>query len=124
MKIIGYHNSDIPPERNFLDGVVNYSEIKDTDADFVIDVTHVDLLLDPRKFLSKNLLIGGYYSDFIDNNGNLCIHGLFPSIRTTYPGLLYNVQVIASIRSNDILSEIAKTHIISYIPEPIVKIII
>ena len=43
MKIIGYHNSDIPPERNFLDGVVNYSEIKDTDADFVIDVTHVDL---------------------------------------------------------------------------------
>jgi hypothetical protein len=124
MKIIGYYTSDVAPERHFLDGIVKKADILDTDADFVIDITYVDLLLDPRDFITKNNLIGGYYSDYIDDNGNLCIHGLFPSVRTAYPGVLYNSSVITRIHSNDIFAEIAKSHIISYIPEPMVKIIL
>jgi hypothetical protein len=124
MKIIGYFTNDTPPERHYLDEIVKFTSFSDMSGDVAIDITNVDLLFDPRPFLKISNSIGAWYGDFLDHNGNYCIHGIFPSIKTVYPGLLFNLSVVSSLRSNNVLSEIANSHIVSYIPETLVKVIL
>ena len=120
MKIIGYTLRDnIPQSSPFVDEVVKFTRYSDLDCDYAIDVTVGELCIDPRPWIKD---AGAYYGDFFDAHGNYSLHSMFPSIRTTYPGIIYKVALLAECTTGNPLEEIARKNIISYIPRPIFKI--
>lgn len=120
MKIIGYTFRDNPPQSSpFVDEIVKFSSFADLDADYAIDITLGELDQDPRKWLSGG---AAYYGDYYDQHGTYSLHSMFPSIRTTYPGILYKCSDVADCTTKNPLEELAKQNVISYIPHPIFKI--
>lgn len=120
MKIIGYTLRDSAPDSSlFLDSVVKFTSYLDLDCDYAIDITAGELTEDPRPWMSD---AGAYYGDYLDRSGNYSLHSLFPSIRTTYPGILYKVSLLHECESTNPIEEIARKNIVSYIPRPIFKI--
>ena len=122
MKIIGYTLKDNTSP--FLDGVVKFGteEFKSAllDCDYAIDITSGQLVQDPRPFLD-----GGpaYYGDYYDQHGNYSLHSLFPSARTVYPGIIYKASLLLECSTKNPLEEIARANIISYVPQPLFKIL-
>lgn len=120
MKIIGMtqsNKSDYP----FLDGVVELKDIFSIESDFIVDVTNIVFIKDPREWLILDDITGAFYSDFYDKNGMYQVHGHFPSPRTYYPGLFIKTELAKTIDLNNSLRDLSKNYVISYIPEPLFK---
>ena len=122
MKITGYTFRDNPPKTSpFVDEVVaikDYSELK---SDYAIDITLGRLTEDPRPWLKDG---AAYYGDYFDQHGTYSLHSMFPSIRTTYPGMLYKVSLLEQCKTKNPLEEICKNNVIYYIPRPIFEIVV
>jgi hypothetical protein len=99
MKIIGVCEDPSKCNRDYLDDVV--SSGSNIVADYVVDLTLVDLILDPREFIGDKM--GAYYADFITNNGYR-LGGPFKIIR------------------GDFVGKDLKHEVIRYIPKPIFKV--
>lgn len=121
-KIIGYFTSESEPSgsRLYLDEVVKFTNFAEVQGDFAIDITGVRLRADPRPYLNMLDDFAAFYSDFIDKE-NYCLHSMFPSIRTIYPGIIYRSCFLQACTTANPLEELAKYKLISYIPEPLVE---
>jgi hypothetical protein len=121
MKIIGYTFPDKSAKsREFVDEVVVIKDYSELDGDYAIDLSYGSLDIDIRPYLKGD---GAYYGDYYDQYGNYSLHSQFPSVRTTYPGIVYKVSLLKECETKNPLEEIAKVDVISYIPKPIFKII-
>ena len=110
---------DNPPKSSpFVDEVVKLTKYSDLDSDYAIDITVGYLAEDPRPWMED---AGAYYGDYYDLNVTYSLHSMFPSIRTTYPGIIYKTSLLVDCKTDNPLQEIAKHSIISYIPRPIFK---
>ena len=122
MKITGYTFRDVAPKTSpFVDEIVIIKEYSDLQCDYAIDITLGELTEDPRKWMKD---LAAYYGDYIDQHGMYCLHSMFPSVRTTYPGILYKASLLAECKTKNPIEEIYKNNVISYIPRPIFKIVI
>lgn len=121
MSLIGY---SVNKTRNseFLDEVVEFSEYANLPGDYIVDVSNGVITADIEKWLCSNSNVGAFYGDFVDGEGNYSLHSLFPSVRTIYPGIIYRGDLLRQCTTSNPLEEIAKTHIISYIPEAFFRI--
>jgi hypothetical protein len=97
MKIIGICTDPSKASPAFLDAVVKPEDLKE--ADYVVDLTLVDLIADPREFISGHT---AYYADFINNGYRL--GGSFKIVRADHFG-------------KDL-----KHEVIRYIPKPVFKV--
>ena len=121
MKIIGYTLRDsVPASSPFLDEVVKFSTYEELDCDYAVDITSGQLVEDPRPFLKES---AAHYGDYYDQNGNYCLHSMFPSTRTVYPGIIFKASLLLGCSTTNPLEQIAKGNIISYVPRPLFKII-
>jgi hypothetical protein len=122
MKIIGYTFRDsVPKASPFLDEVVILEQYSGLVCDYAVDITLGELVEDPRPYLKGD---GAYYGDFFDQHGTYSLHSMFPSVRSTYPGILYKGSLLVDCKTKNPLEEICKNNVISYIPRPIFKIVI
>jgi hypothetical protein len=122
MKIIGYTFRDKAPKTSpFVDEVVILKEYSELQGDYAIDITLGELAEDPRPWLKD---AAAYYGDYFDQYGTYSLHSMFPSIRTTYPGMIYKTSLLVECKTKNPLEEICKNNTISYIPRPIFKIVI
>jgi hypothetical protein len=122
MKIIGYTSREILPKTSpFVDEVVKAGDYSNLDCDYAIDISLGELIEDPRPWLKD---AGAYYGDYFGQDGAYCLHSMFPSIRTNYPGILYKGSLLADCKTKNPLEEICKQNVIGYIPLPIFKIVV
>jgi len=122
MKITGYTFRDVAPLTSpFVDEVVSIKEFGCLNSDYAIDITLGELTEDPRYWLKG---AAAYYGDYFDQHGTYSLHCMFPSIRTTYPGILYKVSLLAECKTKNPIEEICKNNVISYVPRPIFRIVI
>lgn len=121
MSLIGY-TANKPRESEFLDDVVAFSGYATLPGDFLVDVSNGIITSDITDWLCENKNIGAFYGDFIDKAGNYSLHSVFPSIRTTYPGIIYRGDILRQCTTSNPLEEIARKHIVSYIPEAFFRI--
>jgi hypothetical protein len=121
MSLIGY-SSNKTHNAEFLDEVVEFSGYASLHGDYLVDVSNGVITADIKKWLCTNTNVGAFYGDFVDSNGSYSLHSLFPSVRTMYPGIIYKGDLLRQCTTSNPLEEIAKTHIISYIPEPFFRI--
>lgn len=121
MSLIGFTNNKIS-NSDFVDEVVQFTSFADVPGDYAVDISAGSLIYDVQSWLSTDSKIGAFYGDFLDKDGNYCLHSMFPSTRTVYPGIIYKGDLLRQCVTSNPLEEIAKTHIIAYIPTAIFRI--
>jgi len=121
MKLIGYTNNEIN-NSEFLDEVIKFTDFADITGDYAVDVSAGELIYNVKSWIYNHKDVGAFYGDFIDKDGNYCLHSMFPSIRTMYPGIIYKSELLHKCVTSNPLEEIGKAHIISYIPIAIFRI--
>jgi hypothetical protein len=89
---------------------------KDISYDFVIDLTGVKLIRDPRPYLSSEF--AGVYGDFVDSEGIFRLSTLFPYKYDAYPGMIWRKDIFEQYAGI-----IVETLPFKYVPESLVEIL-
>lgn len=90
-----------------------------TEFDFIVDLTGIQFIKDPRPYLSKEY--SGVYGDFVDAAGILRISTIFPYKYNAYPGMIIRKDVFIK-HNGDVSKIIEEPNMFHYVPEALVRI--